>query len=155
MVWPGHFPRGLLIHDLIGHIDIMPMILHLLGEDVPPTPTIQELIVAAKEQRRCGQDIIYNEVILENRGGRCIREGKYKLIYGYNDNGKEATLLFDLDTDPMELSNIYQEKPEIAARLLAKLNQIRNQLLENQEDGEETVLDHHTSQKLRALGYLQ
>ncbi len=155
MAWPGHFPRGVRIDEPISHIDIMPMMLHLLGEETRGTPTIQDIIAAAQEKRRYGQDVIYNEVILENRGGRSIREGRYKLIYGYNDNGKEATLLFDLNADPGELRNIYQEEPEIASRLLAKLKQVHNQLLANQEDTEEVELDHNTAQKLRALGYLQ
>lgn len=155
MVWPGHFPRGIRIDEPISHIDIMPMMIHLLGEEPPRQDTIQDLIAAAQEKRRCGHDVIYNEVIVKNRGARGIRQGKYKLIYGYNNNGKEAILLFDLDADPKELRNIYQEEPEIASRLLAELEQFHNQLLANQENGEEAGLDYHTTQKLKALGYLQ
>jgi len=154
LAWPGHFPRSIRIDEQISQIDIMPMLLHLLEEETPRQTTIQDLLSAAKEKRRYERDIIYNEVIFEDRGARAVREGRYKLIYGYNNKGKEAILLFDLEADPKELRNIYQEEPEIASRLLAKLKQVHTQLLEKQEKIEKAESDHLTTQKLRALGYL-
>ena len=153
MVWPGHFQRSIRSDEQISHIDIMPMLLHLLEEETSRQITIPDLISVAKEKRRCGRDIIYNEVIVEDRGARAVREGRYKLIYGYNDNEK-VILLFDLEADPKELRNIYKEEPEIASRLLAKLKQVHTQLLEKQEKIEKAEADHLTTQKLRALGYL-
>ncbi|MFM8273360.1 MAG: sulfatase/phosphatase domain-containing protein, partial [Gemmata sp.] len=53
-----------------------------------------------------------------NRPGGAVRAGRYKLIRRYDDNSLE---LFDLATDPGEKLDLAAQRPEVAAKLDARL----------------------------------
>jgi len=53
-----------------------------------------------------------------SRPGGAVRAGRYKLIRRYDDNSLE---LFDLATDPGEKLDLAAQRPEVAAKLDARL----------------------------------
>lgn len=155
MTWPGRLPPNSREDCQISHIDLGPMIVYLADHDRTGAVSLPDLVEHARASRRLGEDLIYSEVIFDNRGGRSVREGRYKLIHGYHDDGHEAFLLFDLESDPGETNNLILEEPEAAARLGDLLRDFHSRLLANRAEIEEAQVDHLTDRKLRSLGYLR
>ncbi len=60
-------------------------------------------------------------VVSELRHTRMVSDGRYKLIQNCNDRDE----LYDLRNDPHELDNLFNREPAEAARLKAKLREIR------------------------------
>ena len=155
MAWPGHFPEGLRIDEPVSQVDIMPMVLGLLRREPPARADVRDLVARARESDGLGPDFIYSEVVYKNRGGRALREGRYKLVHGYHDDGNEVFLLFDLERDPGELTDLMEEDPEIAGRLQSELRRLQDQLREPRAGMEAAGIDHLTDRRLRSLGYLR
>ena len=68
---------------------------------------------------------------------------------------KFIDVLFDLELDPAEQENVYDESPEVAARLTAHLSG-RAQTAGGEAgfQGAEVELDEAEREELRALGYV-
>ncbi len=95
---------------LVGWQDVMPTLLDLAGIDIPETV---EGVSMVGEQKR---DWLYGEVGEDAHATRMIHDGRYKLIYYPVGNYAQ---LFDLETDPHELSDLSTspEHTEVLARL--------------------------------------
>lgn len=121
-------------------IDLMPTLLHLTGHEIPhwaegsilppyaASPLTPNKGVFAVQAR-------YNEPNFPITQVSAMHvQDNYKLIYylGYEELGadKEHLLLYDIQSDPEELTDLSQTKREIAADLL---NIIKNRLDESNE----------------------
>ncbi len=62
-------------------------------------------------------------------GARSIIDGRYKLIVHESKNGVSKQELFDLEADPAEKSNLLEKTPEIRSKLLSKLRQWQESVL--------------------------
>ncbi|MEM7033458.1 MAG: sulfatase-like hydrolase/transferase, partial [Chloroflexota bacterium] len=82
---------------LVGWQDVMPTLLDLAGISIPDTVEGQSMV---GENHR---DWFYGEIGEDDHATRMIRAGRYKLIYYPVGN---YTQLFDIETDPHELSDL-------------------------------------------------
>lgn len=116
---PGHIPSGTVdTETFVGTHDLMPTLLDLCGLDVPGG------LDGRSFKARCyGQpdgDLSY--FYAENFDGRMVRYGQYKYVCS-RVYGEEHHILFDLDADPDEATNVYGQPgyEAISAELRDKL----------------------------------
>jgi arylsulfatase A-like enzyme len=139
--WPdgrGRPPRA----DLARHEDLAPTILAAAGVDVPPSMTGRDLARAGSDTAAVAT--FGNTLYGEQRQG--LVTGGLKLVR--SESG--TVRLFDLRTDPEELTDLAPTRPELVARL--------SELLEARGSaaaGAAVELDPELRSELEALGYLR
>ena len=122
--WPGHLPADRTINDLVELVDLVPTLLDLAGEPLPPDlhgTSRQNLALGVPGAR--GADVVVSEY-LEN-GEAMIRTDRYKLIVtagnrrradGYAPFTNPAPAfnrLYDLQADPGETTDL-GGRPDLA-----------------------------------------
>lgn len=124
---PGRTSR-LDIYDNTSSIDILPTLLHLThqgspdwleGKVLPPFKTVPE-----NDQDVFSFEAKGTEVNDPIQGGTAMLvRGNHKLIYyfGYEELGESGEMieLYDIESDPDELENLYPSQKQIADELLA------------------------------------
>jgi hypothetical protein len=89
---------------------------------------------------------------------RCLIAGSLKVIQeGLHDPALFRTRLFDLDSDPREQVDLFADRPEVAARLIERMDSILRELESRgfpRRDGRAAVeLGDEEREALRRLGY--
>jgi choline-sulfatase len=115
--WPGHLPIDRQVHDMVELVDLLPTLLDLAGQPLPPDLHGQSWkALALGEVGVKGRDVVISEY-LENEEAMA-RSDRYKLIVGTGArrrrDGYEAMnplpgpyeRLYDLETDPDETTNL-------------------------------------------------
>lgn len=125
--WPDRIRRG-TVTDLTEHVDIAPTVLDLLG--LPPLPlehghSLKPYLTGRGQIKR--RTSVFAEY-LENEEAY-LRTDQYKFIFcsgkrrrtdGYETDQPQPgryTMLFDLQQDPEERSNVAPQRPEIASAM--------------------------------------
>jgi arylsulfatase A-like enzyme len=166
---PG-IPRGRRIRAPIHHLDLMPTVLDLLGVRAP-SPLEGRSVTSLLDEEPAGgsEDArpIFSAVWSLPPGlpppALAVRRGSRKLIR-YEDADGTRLLYFDLDRDPLELTDLSREREREAAELEGLLDRYVNEAgrlrewLRAEDGGElrppDPVPDPEREEKLRALGYL-
>lgn len=130
-------PKGLDargdIDQMVQNIDYGPTFLDLAGVDVPADMQGRSLLPLLKGEKPADwRDAIYyhfyeypGEHAVKRHYG--VRDSRYKLMHFYNDI--DAWELYDLQTDPREMNNLYG-KPgyeEVTRTMMAKLAELQEQ----------------------------
>ncbi|MGI5817869.1 MAG: sulfatase [Armatimonadota bacterium] len=137
MRWPGTIPAGLDCSELASTLDFMPTFARMGGTTEPQDRVID------------GHDIL---PLMRNEEGaaspceaffyyhmeqfHAVRSGKWKLFIPREDRknwqAHEAVpgegLLFDLENDPGETTNLYDRHPDVVERLTALAEEARDDL---------------------------
>ena len=130
--WPGKIEAGLAIDQLTQNIDFAPTFLDLAGVEVPENMHGQSLTPLLEgEQPDTWRDSLYYHYY-ESTGWHKvaahygIHAGRYKLIHYYEPE-HQYWELFDLQTDPDELTNRYDDPDyaSIAEKLHERLGALR------------------------------
>jgi arylsulfatase A-like enzyme len=136
MTYPGVFPKGKRIDCLIQHVDILPTILHILGDNGQPTIDGKSLIpVIMGEVEQICSAVLLEEAYTQRK--RAIRTENFKYIYALSKTkavcrhcGKmhgDLEELYDLNNDPEEIRNIAEDDFATKETLRSQLlNWIRN-----------------------------
>jgi arylsulfatase A-like enzyme len=101
----GH---GKLDNRLVGLQDVMPTLLDLAGLPVPDSVDGQSMVGRSQREWFYGE---YGEHI---EATRMIHDGRYKMIYYAAGNRRQ---LFDLETDPQEMSDLIDAEDHQSVRL--------------------------------------
>jgi arylsulfatase A-like enzyme len=129
---PG-VPKGKRAHTLCHIMDLCPTIAEFAGVAMPKDIDARSLRPALQNQSAVIRDSVIGTYREFMRG---IRTDRWKLIL-YNVNGRRTTQLFDLRSDPNELTNL-AEKPEHGARITEMKASLQRQM---KEAGDPTDLD--------------
>ena len=126
---PG-VPGGAVSHALLSHVDILPTMLDLAGQEIPGSlhgcsqaPVLAEPAAAVREY----VFVSYNrgDADAQERGGlypiRCVRDARYKLAVNLFDSDE----FYDLEADPYELTNLIDSPEHAGTR-----NRLHDALLE-------------------------
>lgn len=128
--------------------DVFVMILNRLGIEIPRN-------IQAGLPPQIGHPLVaetYPLAPLAPKGHwRAIFEDNYKFIW----NSKNNHLLFDLEKDPGEETNLVAKQPQRAAKMLSGLNQYLAKLPAPGAAGPARELDEQTKEALRSLGYVK
>jgi arylsulfatase A-like enzyme len=135
--YPELIRPGMVSNQMVSNVDFAPTFLDAAGLSIPDDiqgKSMMPLLKSPKARIRKSAYYHFYEFpgehsVLRHFG---IRTSRYKLIRFYND--KDFWELYDLNTDPQEMNNLYgQKKYEAITRNLKK--QLR-QLCEEVEDNE-------------------
>lgn len=127
MRWPARIPVAQSCNELITAMDFYPTLTALGGASVP-----QDRIIDGKDIRPLmfaeeGATSSYNAFFYYLSDNlEAVRSGKWKLHVRKRDEEIEA--LYDLETDPGEDHNLYDQHPDIVEELRAKLDACRKDI---------------------------
>jgi arylsulfatase A-like enzyme len=101
-------------------LDIYPTLCELIGIDRPASVDGQSFAATLRDPAAPARETLYFAFTEKIRS---VKDRRYKLIE-YRHKGNKLTQLFDLDTDPNELTNLHgkQEYSEIEERLRGELH---------------------------------
>ena len=146
----GRNARPARVSEDVSTVDLLPTVLDALRLPSPPQVQGKSLLPRSVEDRAGGE--LYSESFLprlhfnwsELRG---LQAGRYHFIDGPKPE------LYDLESDPKELKNLYPEKPALAAELQGKLAATIQKYTPAQELAQKTGLDPRLAERLKSLGY--
>ena len=144
---PGIPPRR--IADVVRLTDIMPTVLDLLGMPVPPSDGATLAGVLHGRGRSAEREVYAESLYPRHLGWSplcALRSGRYKLIDAPRPE------LYDLEADPFEARNIYQQRRGVARAMTDRL--VRMRAVEGAESSvREAAVSPELRRRLGALGY--
>lgn len=122
VVWgPGRIKPGSESDEIISTIDLLPTLSSITGTELNTNGPIDGL---DQSKMLLGEGpSVRHEFLYYTREVQAIRQGQYKL----RKTGKNAEL-FDLANDIGEKQNIAKKKPELAQKLLLRMQQLDSQI---------------------------
>jgi arylsulfatase A len=138
---PG-IPPGTACDDLTGTIDVLPTLAALTGGELPAERTIDGLDVSGL-WRGAGEASPRAEFLYYTAHGEIegIREGRWKLLVKRPRRGKQVAagaaapepqvLLFDLEADLGEQTNLAERHPDLVARLRERMLSLDGEITAN------------------------
>lgn len=130
--WPGITPPGSVNTDLVSNLDFAETFLDIAGTDIPSDMQGLSLvpILKGRTPKEWRNSLYYH--YYEYPGWHMVHrhegayDGRYKLLNFYDLGEWE---LYDLKTDPNEMTNVYQkpEYAEVAKQMHRELEQLRKQ----------------------------
>jgi arylsulfatase A-like enzyme len=165
--YPESIPSGKIVESQVEVRDLFPTILDVASVQSPKVDSISRNRLVAEEMGRDQTIAEYvtpqpaieslrqraenaDEVMSKfNRSLRCIRTDRWKYIQA--SDGSEW--LFNLRTDPDEIENVVEDRPETAQRLLEELKNMHGPMKIAESSGM-SQLDDSTQERLRQLGYI-
>ena len=146
----GRNARPARVSEDVSTVDLLPTVLHALELEPPAEIQGQSLLPRLKAKEAPGE--LYSESFLprlhfnwsELRG---LQAGKYHFIDGPKPE------LYDLESDPGELKNLYAEKRAVAAELQGRLASAIQKNTPEKELARKTGLDPQLAERLKSLGY--
>ena len=122
VVWgPGRIKPGSESDEIISTIDLLPTLSSITGTELKTNGPIDGL---DQSKMLLGEGpSVRHEFLYYTREVQAIRQGQYKL----RKTGKNAEL-FDLANDIGEKQNIAKKKPELAQKLLLRMQQLDSQI---------------------------
>ena len=121
---PGVIPKGRQVEGLISSVDLVPTMLSLIGQPVPPGVQGQDMSGLARGKVDKGRDYVFMENIpypykREKGEERCVMDERYKLILSTH----RPPELYDLKEDPREVDNRWGEmkSSDVVVRLIGQL----------------------------------
>jgi arylsulfatase A-like enzyme len=129
--WPGRLKPGTVVGEPLHIIDLYPTLLRLAGArlEQPKPPDGRDAWPTIAEGKPSPHEVILHNV---TPWSGALRMGRWKLLHN-GDSAANATQgppgdtweLFDLATDPGEKVDLTEERPEVFARLRARLESFR------------------------------
>lgn len=127
--WPG-CRAGHVDRDLHYLLDLAPTIADLLGTEASPRWQGRSFVPALRTGAACGRDHL---VLSQCCHGamRSVRFGPWLWMRVYHDfhHLYPAEMLFDLERDPHETSNLAPERPEVCARAARMLEDWHREMM--------------------------
>ncbi len=123
--WPGQIPAGHTASSCMSTVDIMPTLLGLVGQAIPPAVEGMDLSRRARGKEGPEPDFALlqgmGHTFLWNDGfeWRAIRDADYTYAR-YLSDGKE--LLFHNAVDPHQTTDLASERPEILTKMRKQMN---------------------------------
>ncbi len=118
--WPARFPKARVVKAAASTSDYLPTILAALGQPIPKELDGIDLHPLLDGRRARRESPLAFETILDTRGSPklCWLEDRWKLL---TDLDGTPEMLFDLEADPGESTNVAERHPEICDALRGKL----------------------------------
>jgi len=135
VMWaPGRIPAGTTCNQLCGTIDLLPTIASLTKTPLPSDKKIDGLDISkllTTDDKTPRSEFVYYTSRGDIEG---LRQGKHKLLVKgprnkkRNPNAKAEVMLFDLEADLGEKNNLAESKPEVVAKLKARMLELDAQI---------------------------
>lgn len=143
--------RGRRVASTVRSEDLMPTLLDLLAQRGPDVMEGRSLVPLLTGDATDLELDAYSESLYAfNHYGwselKALRSGRFKYI------ATTRPELYDLERDPGELTNIYDERRQLADRMAAELERLA--LEEARVENGPSTVDPETRERLAALGYI-
>jgi len=143
--------QGRRVSEPVRIVDVMPTVLDLLGESAAPAINGQTLVPLMTGLPREASLDVYSEsrYPLDQFGWSplsALRDRRYKLILAPRPE------LYDLEADPRESVNLYQQRGDLAASMTRRLQALQQPA--RQETPASVPVDAATRARLASLGYI-
>lgn len=149
--WEG----GQRIRQRVGTVDILPTLAELFNLSLPAGVQGRSLVQAMRGEGddATGTGSYYAETLsprLSQGWGelRALIDGSYKYVHGPRPE------LYDLDSDPGELTNLLHEEPEVAEAMRSRLADTISRIASDRSVEAAVTPDQDTLERLAALGYI-
>jgi tetratricopeptide (TPR) repeat protein len=147
-------PRGRRVTDPVRTVDLLPTLTELLGVDAPKGiegASLVALMTGAKPE--LGLEAYAESLYPLHHYGwsdlRALRSGRYKLIAAPRPE------LFDLEQDPRETTNLFNDRRQLGDRMLARLRELEAQFATHEQKPQAPIeVDPDARARLAALGYI-
>ncbi len=144
--YPGLLPRGRRVRGFVQHVDLVPTIMELVGQewagDAVDGVSLLPLIAGSESSVR--PHVYCEESYVQRK--RALRDGRYKYIRAVDGEGYcrychkvhgGVEELYDLRQDPGEGRNLAEMRPEVAARMREQLEEtVRLLTAEREREGQ-------------------
>jgi len=142
--WPGRVPAGAACGELATMMDVLPTFAALAGLEAPRDRAIDGKnilpLLERPESARTPYDVFYYYFMGQLQA---VRSGRWKLHlplkrkrHGWHlEPYEEKGMLFDLEADAGETTNVISEHPDIVARLAALAEKAREDIGDDPRDG--------------------
>jgi arylsulfatase A-like enzyme len=152
--WPGVTRPGTINADLVSNLDFAPTFLEAAGVEVPKAVHGRSLMPVLKGQTPTDWRKSFYYHYYEYPGPHAVRRhygvvtDRYKLVRFYEPDVDEWEL-FDLKTDPRELTSVYArpEYADVRRQLEAELARLRAELKVPDPDPAETTIKANPKKK--------
>ena len=114
--WPGHIEPGSVADIQSGFEDHLPTICELTGAKPPSNidgVSLSSVLRADAASPPPTRPYLYREL----GGQQALRAGKWKAVRRHLRRGDTSIMLFNLDTDPAETTDVASANPKVVARL--------------------------------------
>jgi arylsulfatase A-like enzyme len=136
--WPGHIQAGTTSDEVICLTDLMATAAALMGAELAPNAGPDSLNILPILQGEATDRPVREVLVSHSENGTfSVRQGKWKLILDNKTSGgwvepagerpQPGTpgQLYDLENDPTEQNDLWEERPEIAEKLTLLLERIK------------------------------
>lgn len=126
--YKGEITENQVSNEVVTGLDIFPTLAELMLFEVPKDRSMDgDSITPTFSQKRVQRNAPFIWTIdMPNQDDAvnewAIRDGDWKLIL---DRDERPKYLFNLKTDPYEMANMVEKKPQVVAKLLPKFEQIK------------------------------
>jgi arylsulfatase A-like enzyme len=144
--------HGRRVSDPVRIVDVTPTVLDLLGQTAAPATDGKTLVpLMSGAVKELGLEVYSESRYGFDRFGwsplMALRQGRFKLILAPRPE------LYDLASDPHEMTNLYRQRAGLATALTRRLHEIE-QLADAQRAADVPAIDSDTRARLAALGYV-
>jgi choline-sulfatase len=121
---------GMDIHSATSAVDVLPTLAHVTGHAIPDWTEGLVLPPFAPADPDANRSVYVMRAAKNEpdaplgRASTMLVKGRYKLLYffGYHEHGiDELVKLYDLESDPEELSDLSSSRPDVTSELLLEL----------------------------------
>jgi len=128
MKYPKGLPEGRVFPQLVGHVDIVPTILGVMGQEHPGPLEGIDLFKLVKGEQDKTREMVFSS----GHGGTAAFDGRYRLKKNWNDRseGVGRKILCDNLEDPDELVNVAEKHPGVVERLSNAIDEWIDALME-------------------------
>jgi len=157
MRYPRVIPEGTEVSAPVRLIDVMPTVLEAAGIAPEEGSGLQgeSLLPLIRGDENAYERRMRGEVYCEGALVSCVRTVSWKYI---DSRGHDTYELYDLESDPHETVNLYEERPDVAVEMAGRLAKYRRLVEEYRAEHAPPVpiaVDQETRKRLRALGYVE
>jgi arylsulfatase A-like enzyme len=112
--WPAGVPAGSLRPEVVSLCDVLPTLCELTGAPIPASPPVsgRSLVRAVLNQKYPKKQPWSDRAYAALEGASMARDARYKLVLRVNGPGE----LYDLDNDPGEMRNRFDDSEFLAVR---------------------------------------
>ena len=148
---------GVTVEDQVSTMDLMPTMLELCGCPVPAGMLGESLVPLLRNgnRRKAEETIAVSERWRDTSHMIAVRTSDYKYLWDHRNPAQSK--LYDLRSDPGELTDVSEAYPAVASRFDSYVHHVR-MLAAQTKLGEPVAapeLDENVVSRLRDLGYLE
>lgn len=122
--WPGHFPAGRVLSNVVSGLDVMPTLCRISGADVPSHVDGRDLLPLLRGE---DPDVGHDVLVWDTGHETAVRKGRWKLKTAKSKRHADyemvdlelGTFLYDLGADPGERQDVAAAHPAVVRELRA------------------------------------